>query len=90
MSPRQYAQYQALELLPAVPAAAAASPLQRLARALKKFDCPGPQASQPKIWKTTDAAGQVRWNIFDPLTGRTALTLSEVQFQAWLARRYNP
>lgn len=41
----------------------------------------------PTVWQSTDHTGTLRWNVFDPSTGRTTFALSEAQFQAWLKSR---
>jgi hypothetical protein len=43
---------------------------------------------EPTVWQSTDHTGTLRWNVFDPRTGRTTFALSEAQFQTWLKSRY--
>lgn len=45
--------------------------------------------SEPKIWKKTDAAGNIFWKTYDPMTGTTASFDTEHQVRVWLEERYN-
>lgn len=72
MKPTKAMSYRLLTLVPAaVPKAASWQPT----------DEPEPR---PTVWQTADHTGTLRWNVFDPGTGRTTFALSETQLQAWL------
>ncbi|XHX77457.1 MAG: hypothetical protein RBJ76_23940 [Stenomitos frigidus ULC029] len=43
--------------------------------------------SEPEIRRTLDQAGQSWWQVYDPLTGRTAYLESEAEVQVWLEER---
>ncbi len=45
--------------------------------------------SEPKIWKKTDAEGNIFWKTYDPMTGSTASFDTEHQVRVWLEERYN-
>ena len=45
--------------------------------------------SEPKIWKKTDAEGNIIWKTYDPMTGFTASFDTEHQVRVWLEERYN-
>lgn len=45
--------------------------------------------SEPKIWKKTDAEGNIFWKTYDPMTGTTASFDTEHQVRVWLEERYN-
>jgi len=86
----KYINYQKLELIPpsTIETDRPSSFLTRVAHYLRQLSIPSPQTAIPFIWKTTDAAGQTRWNVFDRLTGQTLCLMSDEKFCDWLEQRY--
>ena len=44
---------------------------------------------EPRLWMTHTAAGEPRWNAYDPTTGRRLYAASEGEVLVWLEKRYN-
>lgn len=86
----KYLNYQRLELIPLSTIATdrPSALLTRIMHYLRQLRIPSPQMAIPFIWKTTDAAGQTRWNVFDRLTGQTLCLMSDEKFWDWLEQRY--
>ncbi|ASC71686.1 hypothetical protein XM38_026400 [Halomicronema hongdechloris C2206] len=42
----------------------------------------------PRIYQRHDAAGNVVWQAYDPLTRRSIMSQSEQEIRAWLEERY--
>lgn len=86
----KYMDYQALELIP--PSIAQTqqnfSFLTWIQHILRRLRIHSPQSSIPFVWKTIDAFGETRWNVFDRLTGQTLCFMSEQKFWDWLEQRY--
>jgi hypothetical protein len=80
--------YQVLELLPesSISSAQSQQHQQWWTRIWRRFY--STQSRIPIIWKTTDRQQNAQWNVFDPVTGRTMLSMSDKAFQSWFEDRY--
>lgn len=47
------------------------------------------QNSSLQIWQSRDSAGNVRWNVFDVRTNRSATLLSENDVRVWIEESYD-
>ncbi len=43
---------------------------------------------EPRIWKSTDRAGNTWWHGYDPITDQTVCLDSEVEMRVWIEERY--
>lgn len=86
----KHTNYQTLELISSsdIKSNPAPSLWMRIKYCLMRLRTPSPQAAIPFIWKTIDASGKTRWNIFDRLTGQTLCFLTDENFCSWLEQRY--
>lgn len=46
-------------------------------------------STEPQISRRVSRSGDVRWRVFDPVSGRSALLSSEAEVRAWLDSRYS-
>jgi len=46
-------------------------------------------ATEPRIYRGTDADGALYWRVCDPLTGESTRLYSEADVRSWLDERYN-
>lgn len=45
-------------------------------------------SSEPHVWQTQDATGQMVWNSYDPNTGRSIHRVSAAELRVWLEERH--
>lgn len=86
----KHTNYQTLELISSsdIKSTPVPSLWTRIKYCFMRLRTPSPQAAIPFIWKTIDASGKTRWNIFDRLTGQTLCFLTDEKFFSWLEQRY--
>lgn len=44
--------------------------------------------SEPSVWETTNAAGYLQWNAYDPTTQTAIAGVSEAEIRVWLEERH--
>jgi hypothetical protein len=78
--------YQELELIrPAAKAKRSDNWLKRLWQSLSTHLN---SSSDPYVWQTEAANGQIVWNAYDPVTQRRIERVSANELRAWLEKRY--
>lgn len=45
-------------------------------------------SSDPYVWETHNAEGEIAWSAEDPLSGRAIFNVSEAEMRVWLEGRY--
>ena len=63
--------------------------LVKMAATIAPFVARLTAGSEPKVWSSINALGQVEWNIYDPFSDRSVSGLTETQVRSWLEERYN-
>ncbi|NJL39822.1 MAG: hypothetical protein HC899_26035 [Leptolyngbyaceae cyanobacterium SM1_4_3] len=45
-------------------------------------------SSEPQVWQTRNAAGEMVWNAYNPTTGQSIEQVSEHEVRVWLEERH--
>ena len=46
------------------------------------------RSNEPRVWQRVDRLGNVYWQAYDPVTGRSTASASEAELRAWIEQLY--